>query len=172
MIELLGAVGLGILALGGGAYALTHRRRREEEFVYDEIRTDEEPVVATAPVAPPEFAPAFFTGTPDNATLPPDRPLTSMPEDFDDSRFGRHVQAAYRGPTADNPSLSLKTRLKRAHFFDQRERMAGTQPAPSEETAEAMIAHARAARGAHDEEQPIFWPHDRRKDEYRPAFQS
>jgi hypothetical protein len=26
------------------------------------------------------------------------------------------------GPTPDNPSASLKTRLKRARFFDQRER--------------------------------------------------
>lgn len=26
------------------------------------------------------------------------------------------------GPTTDNPSLSLKKRLKRAAFFDQRER--------------------------------------------------
>jgi len=33
-----------------------------------------------------------------------------------------HVDRATRGPTPDNPSLSLKTRLKRATFFDQRER--------------------------------------------------
>ena len=33
-----------------------------------------------------------------------------------------HVDRAMLGPTADNPSLSLKTRLKRAAFFDQRER--------------------------------------------------
>lgn len=33
-----------------------------------------------------------------------------------------HVDRAMRGPTPDNPSLSLKTRLKRAAFFDQRER--------------------------------------------------
>ena len=35
-----------------------------------------------------------------------------------------HVDRARRGPTPDNPSLSLKKRLKRAAFFDQRERMA------------------------------------------------
>ena len=40
------------------------------------------------------------------------------------ARHARHTQAAYDGPTLDNPSLSLKTRLKRAHFFDQRERKA------------------------------------------------
>ena len=33
-----------------------------------------------------------------------------------------HIDRAMRGPTPDNPSLSLKTRLKRAAFFDQRER--------------------------------------------------
>jgi hypothetical protein len=33
-----------------------------------------------------------------------------------------HVDRAMRGPTPDNPSLSLKTRMKRAAFFDQRER--------------------------------------------------
>ncbi len=33
-------------------------------------------------------------------------------------------EAACDGPTADNPSLSIKKRLKRAHFFDQREFLA------------------------------------------------
>ncbi len=33
-----------------------------------------------------------------------------------------HVDRAMLGPTPDNPSLSLKTRLKRAAFFDQRDR--------------------------------------------------
>jgi hypothetical protein len=32
------------------------------------------------------------------------------------------VDRAMRGPTPENPSLSLKTRLKRAAFFDKRER--------------------------------------------------
>jgi hypothetical protein len=35
-----------------------------------------------------------------------------------------HVDRARRGPTPDNPSLSLKKRLKRAASLDQRERMA------------------------------------------------
>ena len=33
-----------------------------------------------------------------------------------------YVDRAMLGPTPDNPSLSLKTRLKRAAFFDKRER--------------------------------------------------
>ena len=33
-----------------------------------------------------------------------------------------HVDRAMLGPTPDNPSVSLEKRLKRARFFDQRER--------------------------------------------------
>ncbi len=161
MIELLAVAGLGVLALGGGAFALARRRRRDEDVAFDET------IIATAPIAPPEFAPAFFAGLPGAAALPPDRPLTTMPENFDASRFGPHVQAAYRGPTADNPSLSLKTRLKRARFFDQRDRMTGTHA-----SAEEMAAHARAAREAHEQERSAFWPHDPAEGERRPAFQS
>lgn len=40
-----------------------------------------------------------------------------------DAAPGSHVEAACEGPTADNPSVSLKKRLKRAQFFDQREQM-------------------------------------------------
>jgi len=61
-----------------------------------------------------------------------DTPKTALPEGFDLSRFGRHVQAAYRGPTADNPSLSLKYRLRRASALDQRERLAGTAAAETQ----------------------------------------
>ena len=64
-----------------------------------------------------------------------DPAATLLPKGFDLSRFGPHVQAAYRGPTRDNPSLSLKTRLKRAQFFDQRERMAASRGQPSSEPA-------------------------------------
>jgi hypothetical protein len=47
-----------------------------------------------------------------------------------------HVDRAMLGPTPDNPSLSLKTRLKRARFFDQREREV------AEGTAEPVDAEA------------------------------
>ena len=49
-------------------------------------------------------------------------PETELSEDFDISRFGPNMQDAYRGPTEDNPSLSLKTRLSRASGMDQQER--------------------------------------------------
>jgi hypothetical protein len=41
-----------------------------------------------------------------------------------DAAPGSHVEAACEGPTADNPSLSIKKRIKRAQFFDQREQLA------------------------------------------------
>ena len=54
-----------------------------------------------------------------------------------------HVERAMRGPTPDNPSLSLKKRLKRAAFFDQREReVAAGEAEPVDPDAglpEAMI---------------------------------
>ena len=51
-------------------------------------------------------------------------PLT-MPTDTAHPPSGSeesHVDRAMLGPTPDNPSLSLKKRLKRAAFFDLRDR--------------------------------------------------
>ena len=45
-----------------------------------------------------------------------------------------HVDRAMLGPTPDNPSLSLKKRLKRAAFFDQREREVAAGTAQPVET--------------------------------------
>lgn len=49
-------------------------------------------------------------------------PTTTSP--CADTAPGSHVEAACAGPTPDNPSLSIKKRLKRAHFFDEREFLA------------------------------------------------
>ena len=69
----------------------------------------------------------------------------ALPAGFDISRFGRHVQAAYRGPTPDNPSLSLKNRLRRASFFDQQERRAAEEGAPASESAQPAYKPAQPA---------------------------
>ena len=67
-----------------------------------------------------------------------------------------HVERARRGPTPDNPSLSLKKRLKRAAFFDQRERLAAEgKAAPVDSDAglpealddEALMAHWSGGSG-------------------------
>jgi LPXTG-motif cell wall-anchored protein len=134
-LPIAGAAGAAILLLGGGAYALTRRRRRDE----NEYRLEEEvgmaepsPAVseamATGAMAPPTVAPATMAAAAKEAPIGAahgDAPVTGLPAGFDMSRYGRHVQAAYRGPTAENPSLSLRRRLARARFFDQRERLAG-----------------------------------------------
>jgi hypothetical protein len=117
---------LALLAIGGAAAAVTgrRRRRREQEWAdaqtlsYEpfeeasaprpEIREEQAPVAAPA-------ASAFAWG---------DRPNKSAAKD-DDRRPGESwVERAYRGPTPNNPSVSLRNRLKRAAFFDKREREA------------------------------------------------
>lgn len=73
-----------------------------------------------------------------------------------------HVERAMRGPTPDNPSLSLKTRLKRAAFFDQRER------AVEAGTAEPVDAEAGLPE-AGVEEGFTLEPQGESDDEDRPA---
>jgi hypothetical protein len=70
-----------------------------------------------------------------------DAPRTKLPQNFDLSRFGPHVRAAYQGPTEDNPSLSMKHRLRRAAAMDQQLRHeTGGQPAkgPAAQAKPAM----------------------------------
>jgi len=120
-----------LLALLAAALLMLRRRRRrlreeaDELAYYDEdevavaAEPQPEPAFVPAAVAPPAPAPVhdpIFDNRPTNA------PTTALPADFDLSRYGRHTQAAYRGPTADNPSLSLKYRLRKAAALDQRER--------------------------------------------------
>lgn len=135
-IAVLPTVALGALALLvllGGALAIrTRRRRRAEEAETTEWQQDvEAPSVAEADLAmtaEPEFAPAepavaAFAAEPNTASETDfAEHQTDLPEGFDISRFGPNVQDAYRGPTEDNPALSLKQRLRRAHGMDQQER--------------------------------------------------
>ena len=148
----IGAAGLGALALAGAALAMRRRKRRmtDDEFVttYNEpafaapapmmaapepvmaapepVIAERTPMVAAKPVmAWGSTAPAALATVSDGDG--------EVPESIDPDS---HVAAAYRGPTAENPSLSLKTRLKRAAFFDQRERQAAAgEAAPPDMTA-------------------------------------
>lgn len=72
-----------------------------------------------------------------------------------------HVDRARRGPTPDNPSLSLKKRLKRAAFLDQRQRLAAegkavpvdpTAGLPDRMTEDGFMF--RTSPGAADEPRP------------------
>jgi len=103
---------LAFLAIGGAAAAITRRRHDdEEEWVDDEPMSAEsvEPPVAEEPVIheeqPTIVAPAAFAW-----------------EGAEQARDGEtYVERAQRGPTPENPSLSLKKRLKRAAALDKRE---------------------------------------------------
>ena len=128
----IGGIALALIALAGIAYAVLRRRREEQAWHgdwTDDEATTEEAVAAPAAVEPrhdsvvhdeqPAIAEpsAFAWGATAPATPKADR------EDGDDRLPGETwVQRAYRGPSANNPSVSLKNRLRRAAFFDKRER--------------------------------------------------
>ena len=114
----------GALALFGlGGAALVGRRRRHARLAEPAVASWGEPpraktvrpggfvtTAAAAPAAERPGRPAFAWGN--QAPQPAPAPVAD----------GNRIAAAYRGPTPDNPSLSLKKRLKRAAFFEQRDR--------------------------------------------------
>jgi hypothetical protein len=110
---------LAFLAIGGAAVAMTRRRDEDEELVEDSAENEPVPEVPEPVIhreQPAIVGPsAFAWGEAEQAT-----PATT---EQDGRRPGETwVERAYRGPSADNPSVSLRTRLKRAAFFDKRER--------------------------------------------------
>ncbi|QDP19494.1 hypothetical protein [Sphingomonas xanthus] len=153
----IGGSALALLALGGAAVAMRRRRRDED----DELWMDEEPAPEPrmAPVTPVGSEPALVT-TPRQGLYPvPDPKPFAAPsialgggfmlrragsEPMTTSRAPAKTQPlaparsaeswterAMRGPTPENPSLSLKKRLKRAAFFDKRDRDAAAGDAPA-----------------------------------------
>ena len=131
--------GLALLAFAGAGLAVRSRRRRRaregEGAAYAQTEADavaEPAIEASAPVDPlfaesPTTArpakptPAFILGAAEAAAA---TATPGSPSSCDDAAPGSHVEAACEGPTENNPSLSLKKRLKRAHVFDQREFLA------------------------------------------------
>lgn len=142
-LEIAGAAGLGLLALLGIGAAFRRRSRRAEGARYgalDEPQFDQP--MAPAAFDEPMREPAIRRDEPVAATamaVPVGKPIgavaAALPEGFDLSRFGPHVQAAYRGPTEDNSSLSLKHRLRRASAMDQMARKDATEAMPAAELA-------------------------------------
>jgi hypothetical protein len=144
----LGGGALALLALGGGAWALSRRRRRteEEEWYGDEVMVQhEEPAAAPEPmphhmVEDVHSSKAAHQPMPRHDVIHREQPAIVAPaasafawgnaqrpaeaaDDGSDRRPGETwVERAYRGPSPANPSASLKHRLRRAAFFDKRER--------------------------------------------------
>jgi len=128
-LPMLGGIALVLIALGAAVALMARRRRRrdEEAWVYDEPAAEP---VATEPVAAVEPEPVIHEEQP--AIVAPSafawgekasQPRADQTVDEDDRMPGETwIQRAYRGPTPNNPSVSLKARLKRAAFFDKRER--------------------------------------------------
>lgn len=126
---------LALLALGGAAAAITgrRRRRREKELADAETMSHEPFETITAPEAQP--APAVHEEQP-QVVAPaasafawgnqPTRAQQSAVGSNDRRPGETWVERAYRGPTPNNPSVSLRNRLKRAAFFDKREREAAS----------------------------------------------
>lgn len=125
-LPIAGGAGALILALAGAGMAVRRKRRKEdEEFEHNWLDNDElvladevdsEPQRLQSSWDPPVRAPS---AVPMPAAMEP----TAVSDDFDTSDFGRHVKAAYEGPTPENPSLSLRKRLKIAGELDRRERL-------------------------------------------------
>ena len=129
-LPIAGAAGLGLLLMAGGI--AMRRRRRREELDETELMPLQAEAVPADHVEEPSFVREPVPAAAVAASMPSrpiagDVPTTKLPEGFDLSRFGPHVRAAYRGPTEDNPSLSLKYRLRRAAAMDQRARLAAEQ---------------------------------------------
>ncbi len=131
-LPLVGAGALAVLALGAAGFALSRRRRRDDVFADETVEA--EPMMAD-PIARP--APAFAREAAPVAV--PAAAAATLPNGFDVSRYGHHVQAAYRGPTPDNPFVSLKKRLTRAHFYDMQEARAAHGDAGSTTQAQAPV---------------------------------
>ena len=98
-----------------------------EEPVHEATIHDEQPTILAPPVS------AFNWGADERTTAAASEPTVEQ----DDREAGETwVQRAYRGPSPLNPSVSLKTRLRRAAFFDKRERDAAAGlAAPVDPTA-------------------------------------
>ena len=122
---MLGGGALALLALSGAAVAMRRRRRRHDEEVMAYEAHDEvvhEPAAEPAPVSvTPRHDPAE-SWTPAIAAAPLAPAMASTRHHMDRHHGETWVERAHRGPTPDNPSLSLRKRLKRAAFFDARER--------------------------------------------------
>ncbi len=131
----LGLIG-GALAIGGLAAAAVFagRRRRDPDVAPEDYvaatfaprDSDVDPVVAMPPVRPRADA-ATVAPTATMATIATFKPVygANQAQTIKSEAVGRHMRMAEQGPTADNPFLTRKNRMRRARFLDAPEAHAG-----------------------------------------------
>lgn len=170
MLPIAGAAGAALLLLlGGGIYAASRRRRADGEPAEAVYETSSGEMISTPVTAAPVMAPPVIDPAMARTDASAAMASSSLPAGFDLSRFGRHTQAAYRGPTPENPFLSLRRRLKRASFLDARERVAAAPVAASVATPQSAPAAATApVRQAGLVTTKVRMP---QRPGFRPAFQ-
>jgi hypothetical protein len=164
VLPIAGAAGLGLLALGSAAFAL-RRRKRNEVGEYDLNPTYDEPRMARAepiPAREPRAAAAVATPAGASAFNWRDQSAQAAPVEPVPGAPGSHIAAAKRGPTPENPFLSLKKRLKRASFFEQRDRLvAQGRATPRPLGAGLPDRLMQAGRNVRDSvKRPIFAPRE------------
>ena len=128
----LGGGALALLVVGGAALAISSRRRRRERESWE---VDEQ--APGEPVAETRSEPVPVAGDQPAMVEPPmsafdrnDEPRRAS-ADADCEELESWVDRAKCGPTPDNPSQSLKKRMKRAAFFEKRDReVAAGEAAP------------------------------------------
>jgi hypothetical protein len=109
---MIGAAALALAALVAALVALRNRRKIRQLAEYE----------AAHPVESHEPEPAWHAPAPAASTAPAEASAFAWGQPSASERKMTRVERARIGPTPDNPSLSLKKRLKRAAFFDQRDR--------------------------------------------------
>jgi hypothetical protein len=127
----LGGGALAVLVLGGAALAISARRRRRERESWEfENQAAGAPMAEAAPEAPPlADEPAMVQPPVSSFDWNKEPPPETAERDCDE--LESWVDRAKCGPTTDNPSQSLKKRMKRAAFFEKRDReVAAGEAAP------------------------------------------
>ena len=147
MLAILGGTGA-VLLLGGAAYALSRRRKIVSQ---DAVTTSYEPQSARVTDAPVTVA-AREGVMPVATTTAPVQPMIRSSETAP-MVSGDLEAVAAAAPTADNPFLTRRNRLRRAHFLLHREQ--GANAASIHEAAKPEVATTNQSQSQRSA-QPVY----------------